>query len=395
MLNPSFQLSSDDAKVAAALQAQNARIGDGDFRRSLPGMRTLAIIIGIALILAVLADLVNTLVTTSTSKKRWWLTPALYSMMWGTVGWLADRIRSEPRREALLTAFAPVSVLVLLTVWVTQQIIGFALIWWGTGDVSGAGNFGDALYYSGVVYFTLGFGELVPAAIVPRIGALIEAFSGVLTTALVIGYLPALYAAFSDRERKLMLLDDGTEDRITPTSLVISRSPNGDPKELEAFFAEWEHWMAGVIETHTTFPMLRFFRSKDPKQNWVTALGLVTDAALHLLMVRGAERGSHYWMLRRSIKLFQTVVDGVDLSEYERQYQQASAEGSLFRQLYDRMEEHGFDLVEFDEARRQGAEIRSMYAPGLEYLIDHLRAPRGFWGHAIGHAAVDPARQVD
>ncbi len=63
----------------------------------------------------------------------------------------------------------------------------------------------------------------------PGIGALIEAFSGVLTTALVIGYLPALYAAYSERERRLMLLDDGTEERITPTSLVLNRSPGGDP----------------------------------------------------------------------------------------------------------------------------------------------------------------------
>ena len=94
----------------------------------------------------------------------------------------------------------------------------------------------------------------MPAGDLPRFAALIEAFSGVLTTALLIGYLPALYSAYSEREQKLLMLDDGTEERITPTNLVLSRSPDGDPRELDRFFEEWEAWVAQVMETHTTFP---------------------------------------------------------------------------------------------------------------------------------------------
>lgn len=37
---------------------------------------------------------------------------------------------------------------------------------------------------------------LVTSGMIPRFGALVEAFSGVLTTVLVIGYLPALYGAY-------------------------------------------------------------------------------------------------------------------------------------------------------------------------------------------------------
>lgn len=94
----------------------------------------------------------------------------------------------------------------MLTAWVVQQVIGFGLIWWGLSGVDGADGLFDSIYYSGVVYFTLGFGEVVPVEFVPRVGALVEAFAGVLTTALVIGYLPALYGAYSGRERKLMTL---------------------------------------------------------------------------------------------------------------------------------------------------------------------------------------------
>lgn len=347
-------------------------------------MHLVADIVGVVMVVSVLADMVNTLVATHTGRARWWLTNVVYRLLWGLVRAAAVRIRSVRRRETLLSTFAPVSVLVLLMVWVAQQVVGFGLIWWGVGGVSGVGGIGDAIYFSGVVFFTVGFGELVPAEAIPRAGALVEALAGVLTTALVIGYLPSLYSAFSERERFLMLLDDGTEERITPTSLVLSRCHGGDPGNLAGFFGEWERWVAGVIETHTTFPMLVLFRSKDAGQHWVTALGLVADAALHIQIVRGAERGPQYWMLRRTIKLFELLTAGVDLSEYRARLDQ-TGNSELFAGLYTAMEEAGFDLVPLDEARVRAAEIRRMYGPHLEYLIDYLLAPRGFWGHAIGH----------
>ncbi len=192
-------------------------------------MNGLAIVVGLAMVVSVLADMVNTLVATQTNRARWWLTNVVYVALWGGVRRLARMVRSDTRRETLLSTFAPVSVLVLLVVWVSQQVVGYGLIWWGLGAVEGATSLGDDLYFSGVVFFTVGFGELVPTSIIPRFGALAEAFSGVLTTALVIGYLPSLYGAFSERERFLMLLDDGTEERITPTSLVLSRCPAVTP----------------------------------------------------------------------------------------------------------------------------------------------------------------------
>ena len=288
-------------------------------------------------------------------------------------------------RNRLLGGFAPLLVLELLVAWVAQQVIGFGLIWWGLGGVSGVDGLLDSLYYSGVVFFTVGFGEVVPAGQISRLGAIVEAFSGVLTTALVIGYLPALYSAFSERERKLMTLDDGTEERITPTSLVMAWSPDADVDELLAHFSEWEDWVAGVLETHTTFPMLRFFRSHHSGQNWITALGLMADAALHCEMIRGADRRAAYWMLRRSIRLFQELTAGVDLSEYRARLDASYAERSQYDELYSAMAEHGFDLYPSDEALARNHELRRMYDAQLEWLIDVSLAPRGFWGHTIGH----------
>ena len=357
-------------------------------------MRYVAAIVGVALVVTVLADMVNTLVTTQTAQGRWWLTRRVYTIAWKVIRRIAEALGEGPARERLLGTFAPVSVLALLVVWVVQQVLGFALIWWAVGGVSGASGFGDYVYYSGVVYFTLGFGEVVPAEIVPRLGTLAEAFAGVLTTALVIGYLPALYGAYSERERKLMTLDDGSEGRITPTNLLLARAPDAELDDILPFFGEWEEWIAGIIETHSTFPMLTLFRSKDPGQHWITALGLVTDAALQCQLIEGAENRAPYWMVRRAIRLFDQLTVDADLSEYVARFDEIySGDNTLFRQLYDDLAAHGFDVIPFDEAGPAIRDLRRRYDAALEYLIDELLAPRGFWGHAVGHR-VDARRQA-
>ncbi len=348
-------------------------------------MEVIAVVVGVFLVLSVLADLTNTLVTTTTAQGRFWLTRIVYTQTWHVVRRVGHRFKQESRRERLYATFAPLSVILMLLAWVVQQVVGFGLIWWGIGGVDGAADLTDSIYYSGVVYFTLGFGEIVPAEHVPRFGALLEAFTGVLTTALVIGYLPALYSAYSEREQKLLMLDDGTEGRITPTNLVIARAPDGDPGRLDGFFAEWEAWVAQVMETHTSFPMLMLFRSQHPGQHWVTALGVVTDAALHMEMCEGCEGRAPYWMMRRSIRLLQELTVNADLSEYRAELDDAYVDPVQFRELHELMASHGFPVKPFDEALAASRELRRHYDAPLEFLIDTLEAPRGFWGQPIGH----------
>ena len=354
-------------------------------------MSVVAIVVGMVLVVSVTADMVNTLVTTTTSMRRWWLSVLLYRRTWTFLRAVGAVIPRDSVREALYSTFAPVSVLLLLVVWVAQQVIGFGLIWWGIGGVDGADGLFDSIYYSGVVYFTLGFGEVVPTSVVPRVGALVEAMSGVLTTALVIGYLPALYSAYSERERKLMTIDDGTEGRITPTNLILSRAPTADVDDLLRFFDGWEEWVAGVMETHTAFPMLRLFRSKYAGQNWITAMGLLADASLQCQMIKGCADRTPYWLLRQIIVLFDELTRGEDLTGYRQRLDELYAgqdDGSsqaLFAQLYDTLKRHGFELVDVDTARQATRELRVKYDAQLEFLIDSTATPRGFWGHRVGH----------
>ena len=44
-------------------------------------------------------------------------------------------------------------------------------------------------------------------------------------------------------------------------------------------WAEWERWFVEIEESHTSLPILSFFRSPQPGRSWVTAGGLILDTA--------------------------------------------------------------------------------------------------------------------
>ena len=348
----------------------------------------LAVMLGVALVAIALADLVNTLVSTSTSYQRWWPSRWIGRGLFVTVRGAVRRLPETSRvREAALTVFGPALLIVLLFAWCLLQVAGFGLIWWGMGDIPTIEGLSDSWYFSGVVFFTVGFGEIVPVNSVPRFGAITEAFFGVITVALVIGYLPSLYAAYSDRERALMTLDAGSSDRITPTELLKAWAPDADPKKLDDQFERWELWAASVLETHSTVPLLALFRSHNRQQNWVTALGLLCDAALQAQLIMGATDGHAYWFLRRAEAIFTEMTRNVDLSAYrtpaddsrDDDTSDADDVSQLFRELFDDLTAHGFELRPYDHAVSYAQQTRPSYGPAMEFLIDDLLCPRGFW----------------
>jgi hypothetical protein len=339
----------------------------------------LAVVVGAAIVLIAVADLVNTLVSTYTSPWRWWPSRVIGRATFVTIRWIARRLPEASNvRERLLSVFGSLVIIELLLAWALLQVFGFGLIWWGFGDIPTIDGLGDAWYFSGVVFFTVGFGEIVPTEVIPRSGAILEAFFGVVTIALVVGYLPSLYAAYSDRERALMTLDAGRTERITPTELIKAWAPDADPKKIDAEFARWEPWAAGILETHSTVPLLALFRSHDRRQNWVTALGLLSDAALQAQIIVGATDGNGYWFLRRSEAIFREMTQGVDLTRYLEEYDNFQAE-HFFRNLYTELRAHGFELRPYEEAKTYVRAARRSWSPAMEYLIDDLECPRGFW----------------
>ena len=176
------------------------------------------------------------------------------------------------------------SLLVLLMIWVALEIVGWSFVWYGMRDSFNAIHTHlDALYFSGVNFFTVGFGDIVAVHGGARVLVMFAAFTGVTTMALVVGYLPTLYGAYSERERQLLLLDDLSGTETTAVGLIEAYRSGQDLSRLAALFDEWERWAAGVMETHTSYRMLMLFRSRRTGQSWLTALAVLAETSATVL----------------------------------------------------------------------------------------------------------------
>ena len=179
-------------------------------------MKVVWIVVGGVLVVVALADAVSTLVTTRTRKGQWWPTAAFYRLAWPPWRKVGRRIKELERRERMLGAFGPVSLLCLLVIWVGLEIIGWGFVWYGLrASFEGIDSVVESWYFAGVNFFTVGFGDILPLSGWTRILAVCSAFTGVITTALVVGFLPTLYSAYSDREAELLTVDDLSGTYVT------------------------------------------------------------------------------------------------------------------------------------------------------------------------------------
>ncbi len=170
--------------------------------------------------------------------------------------------------------------------------MGFGLLHYGLQDkLSGAlfdSHFGNALYLSGTTLFTLGMGDVVPASPMARFITVLEAGIGFGFLALVIGYLPVLYQAFSRREVTISLLD--ARAGSPPTAYEILRRQSGvDGMEaLTELLRDWERWSADLMESHLSYPVLAYFRSQHDNQSWIASLTAILDVcALSMVGLEG------------------------------------------------------------------------------------------------------------
>jgi hypothetical protein len=182
------------------------------------------------------------------------------------------RDASYERRDAVMAIYGPFALLMLLVTWLSLVFLSYAGIFWGYSRISARAAFID----SGSSLFTLGFA--VPRDVASLLLVFSEAAVGLFLLALLITYLPSLYAAFSRREVMVAML---AVRAGTPPSGVelLWRSTVIQALDLKAYWAEWERWFVELEESHTSFGTLVFFRSPQPDRSWITAAGAILDAA--------------------------------------------------------------------------------------------------------------------
>lgn len=187
--------------------------------------------------------------------------------------WFARFFRTYEGKDRWLAFQAPWFLLTLLTTWLVIFVTGYSLILWSITPLSFGGGFREA----GSSMLTLGFATTATGG--ATVVDFFAAASGLGVVALLIGYLPVLYGAFNRRERSVTMLESRAGSPAWGPEILWRHQRVGIIDSLPAFYEHWETWCADVAETHSSYPMLLFFRSPDPLRSWLTALLAVLDSA--------------------------------------------------------------------------------------------------------------------
>jgi hypothetical protein len=329
-------------------------------------MHVFAIITGIVILLSVLLDAFETVVLPRRVRRMFRISTWFYRNTWVPWARLASHIPSQNRRESFFGYFGPLSLIVLLGLWACSLIFGFALLQYGGGEHLSTGNepitFRLLLYHSGETFFTLGYGDIVPASGFSRALSVGEAFMGFAFLGVVIGYLPTIYSAFSRREIEISLLDARAGSPPSAVELLARAATSPDQRTLDQLFRDWERWAAEVLESHLSYPVLSFYRSQHSNQSWLGALTVVLDAtALVIAGIDGVNSEQAKWTFKMArhavVDLAQVVQARHDPDAPERL---SSEDLALIR---NQLAEKGLRLRTDAEAESKLAQVRMQYEP--------------------------------
>jgi hypothetical protein len=281
-------------------------------------------------------------------------------------------------RDRVQAHYAPVALVTLPVVWLAVVATGFTCIYWGLGD----GDWLDCFQLSGSSLLTLGTHK--PRGPVVTAFTFAEATLGLLLMTLLISYLPTIYQAFSRREIVVARLElrAGTPPSACTLLLWLNRSGSLQDDTLQ--WETWEQWFVEIEESHTSLPILSFFRSPQPGRSWVTTAALILDTSALLFSVVEGKRDRQAELtfkagclaMNRIYRFFSEDIHtspGNILQDNDPIEDPARRD---FDDTYATLAENDILLhPDRDEAWQQYRELRSRYATALEFLGRITMAP--------------------
>jgi Ion channel len=337
-------------------------------------MRILAAIFGIVLIVLVLQDAFETVVLPRRVVRRIRIARLFYLVTWS--GWksLSRIMRPGTRRESYLSYFGPLSLLALFGFWAVLFVFAFGLLLWGLALPLNAPeksiNFVTYLYLSGTTFFTLGLGDVTPVPGVARLLVVIEVALGFGFLALVIGYMPVIYQAFSRRELRISLLDARAGSPASAAELLRRNHAGKNIEELRLLLHDWEEWCADILESHLSYPVLAYYRSQHQAQSWLEVLTTIMDTcALILAGIEGIPVDPArfaFAMARHAAVDLAQVFNTPPTPGVNR------LSSSEFAHLREVLAAYGIRLKEGTATERKLAELRGTYEPFVSSLANFL-----------------------
>lgn len=216
-------------------------------------------------------------------------------------------------KDGTLAMHPPYTMFALPLIWLANIIIGYTGIYWALDPLL---SVRDAFILSGSSLMTLG--AAFHDGLLIDIFAFTQAALSMMLIALLIGFLPTMYGAFSEREKMVTKLEAFAGSPPSPLEMVRRLHAFeflDNPEMMTTIWTEWQDWFLQIEEQHTTLALLNFYRSPKPDRHWVTAAGCVLDTAAIIASSVQVERARFAGgVVRAGFLSLRSIADGFDLS---------------------------------------------------------------------------------
>ena len=321
---------------------------------------------GAILVILLLADIFSTLLVPGPTAGRPSVlinTRRMSQMLWRRLG-SRDRLGRPSHR------FAPMLIVIAYIAWMLLLMLGFGMVIQAIGAqfTPPVRGFAQSLYIAGSSMVTLGVSE-VDAAGVARWVLLAAGLAGFSVVTATITFSIQVQSALRQRETDILTLSAIAGSPPTGIGILETYGDLDARDDLGAFFGAWRDWSAGVLHSHTSYPVLAYFASTDPAIDWLTALEATLDAATLIVAFTDHPARGQAMMMHRTGALVATRLRRmagltIDAAETERDVAPLTA----------RLRDAGFGVTDDAAGRRRFADLRGDYARDIDSIADHLGA---------------------
>ena len=328
-------------------------------------MNILLSMVGWALILWTLLDAFEQVILPRTESHVFRISSLALRCTWGPWKALARQMKSAERRAAFLSYYGPLSVLILLASWDLSLILGFSLGWWATRE----GSFMTRFYVSGSNFFALGLSN-PPVGDIARLTTLMEAGLGLAFLAVIIGYLPVYYGAYSTRETFIIRFQSAAGSPCTALEVLKAFAPLDQGMRLQLLM-EFQTWAAQVLQSQRSYALVALYRSQKGNESWLAVLTVILDAcALWITVPQNKPQQGPKATFDVALRA------ATDLASSFRLKPKSPPKDRLpradFQKLFQTLVDTGMEVAASEETERKLAEIRGMYEPYVYSLSQYL-----------------------
>ncbi len=344
--------------------------------------RTVLVILGILLVAIALNDLFQSVVVPRAVGRRF--RPSYYQarVLWRLWPRLAPSVRSGNvyPRENFLAIFAPFNLVLNLVTWSLLVLLGYGTIFFALREQMHPNihTLGEALYFAGTSFFTIGFGDYFGTSGLTRMFSLAAGACGFGIISITTAYVFAIFGAFQSREQFVVSIAARAGAPPSGVGLLSIAADASIIKDLPALMRSGETWCASVMETHLAYPILGYFRSSHDDQSWVGTLGTLLDTAVLLITTVQADVGEA--RILYSIARHATRDLGVYFGMLD---DEAPSDPGITRDQFNtacrQLEAAGFELHDSDAAWENFARLRGKYAYYLNGLAAYFHIPALRW----------------